>query len=169
MSKRIEIKQGEQFGRLIIVKEIELHKQPSGQVKRKFQCKCQCGNFIQVRLDHLKNGSIISCGCYHKEKLYKSSITHGLTNHPLYSTWYGMLQRTNNSKHKSYKDYGGRGIKVCDRWLETPKNFFDDMGEKPSPNYTLDRINNDGHYEPSNCRWSTRSEQILNQRPKKRN
>ena len=85
--------------------------------------------------------------------------------HKLYPTWVNILQRCNNKNHPSYKHYGGRGIKVCDEWLESFENFLSDMGERPEDK-TLDRINNDGNYEPENCRWATLSEQQLNKRPR---
>ena len=84
--------------------------------------------------------------------------------HPLYYTWRGMRSRCNDPTHKNYPNYGGRGIKVCDRWLHSFQNFRTDMGDKPTPNHTLDRINNDEGYSPDNCRWQTRKEQAHNRK-----
>jgi hypothetical protein len=119
--------------------------------------KCHCGNTFEViskLLNRYKN-----CGC-------DKSITHGFSNHILYDRWCGMIDRTTNKKHKAYKNYGGRGIVVCDRWKDVA-NFIEDMYPTYSEGLTIDRIDNDGNYEPSNCKWATREEQSLNKRKQK--
>lgn len=88
------------------------------------------------------------------------------TKHPLYATWSGILNRCNNEKSVPYKYYGARGIQVCDRWKNSFYDFIADMGERPTPSHSVERINNDGHYEPGNCRWATKLEQVMNKRPK---
>jgi len=158
MKKRLEIKQGERFGRLTVIKEVEGYMSPGGQTKRKFLFKCDCGNEKEILLADVRGGNSKSCGCVER------NFKHGLRKHYLYDTWNGMKQRCLNTNHKGYDDYGGRGIKVCDRWLNSFPNFLEDMGEKPGPEYSIDRIDNDGNYEPDNCRWATPSQQVLNQR-----
>lgn len=92
--------------------------------------------------------------------------THGLSKLPEYHVYIGMIARCNNPKRSSYKDYGGRGIKVCKRWLDSPQNFLDDVGRRPADNYSLDRIDPNGDYEPNNVEWATTKQQTLNKRPK---
>lgn len=92
---------------------------------------------------------------------------YGLQLHPLYSTWCDMKRRCNNPNRHNYKYYGGRGIKVCKRWQECFLNFLDDMGEKPTKLHKLERINNEGNYEPKNCLWVSQKDQCLNRRPRK--
>jgi hypothetical protein len=162
MSKKIEIKSGDKYGRLTILKEIEPHIQPSGQIKRKFTCLCECGNITNVQLRCLRSDNTKSCGCYRTEKNTK----HGLRYSSIYKTWIGIKHRCYNTDFIRYNDWGGRGIRVCDRWLNSFENFYNDMGEKPRGT-SIDRINNDGNYEPSNCRWATPSEQAINRRQKK--
>jgi hypothetical protein len=165
--KRIEIKLGDKYSRLTIVKEIEPYILSSGKTKRKFQCLCECGNIKDIILESLRSKKTISCGCLQKEMAVKLSTSHGLRNHFLYGTWSSMKARCYNPKSKFYSYYGGRGIKVCDRWLNSIENFIQDMGNRPKGT-SLDRINNDGNYEPNNCRWATSKEQSNNRRPKEK-
>lgn len=150
---------GTTVNHLYFVKEIERSKYN----RRQFIVRCECGKEFPCEGVMVFNGSIRSCGCYKAKRLSESSSTHRLTGTPEYQIWGSVIQRCTNPKDESYENYGGRGIKVCDRWLDF-KNFLEDMGERPTPKHSIDRIDNDGDYEPSNCKWSTRSEQNRNQR-----
>ena len=132
-----------------------------------WECQCDCGNRHKVAAGDLKNLSTHSCGCLHREELAKMSTTHGYTSGPtrsqIYTIWGSMLNRTKCPSCRGFKNYGGRGIKVCDRWKRF-ENFLEDMGERPGKGYSIERINNDGDYEPGNCRWATSKEQNTNTR-----
>ena len=126
-------------------------------------CKCDCGTEKTVLGASLKNGDSKSCGCFSTDKLRALSTTHGMTLTPEHISWKAMMARCRNENRKDYPEYGGRGIVVCERWLKF-ENFFADMGPKPSPGHSLDRIDANGNYEPGNCRWATASAQQRNKR-----
>lgn len=155
---------GEVFGRVIV---LERSFKPHYR-QAKWKCRCACGTVWDVEYYTLISGKVISCGCYRREMLSRTKATHGesrvgaLTAE--YRCWRWMKKRCLNPSSIGWADYGGRGITVCDRWLADYLNFLTDMGRKPSPVHSLDRIDVNGNYEPSNCKWATLSEQARNRR-----
>ena len=152
------------FDRLTVLKKLD-KRNAFGQIL--WECKCICGNIKEVGYSNLLRGSVKSCGCLQTDRNKADKTTHGLSNLPEYGIWRNMISRCYNVNDDRYIDYGGRGIKVCDEWLSKDtgiKRFIDDMGFRISLKHTLDRINNDGNYEPSNCKWSSDIDQCNNRR-----
>lgn len=146
------------FNRLTIVERLPDRNHKTKVVK----CLCDCGNYTIVQYSNLINGHTKSCGCLNAETL--ANFKHGMCKSPEYKSYRKMIERCYYKKQSSYSYYGGRGIKVCERWLMSFDNFFKDMGLKPSNNHSLDRLDVNGNYEPSNCRWATKKEQSNNTR-----
>lgn len=146
---------GRQFGRLTAI-AIDPAKRNSGKVY--WACRCFCGGRTSASANNLKTGKVRSCGC-----VRPGNRTHGKSWMPEHKVWKSMRRRCASVRDKHWKDYGGRGIKVCARWGSF-ENFLEDMGRRPTPKHSLDRVDNNGDYEPTNCRWSTIDEQAANKR-----
>lgn len=128
-----------------------------------WKCRCSCGVVGLYEGRHLGK-KCFSCGCFQKEGLKKRVKIHGLYLLPEYRTWIGIKVRCYNPKNAFYKNYGGRGIRVCERWLSSVENFVQDMGKRPSSKHSIERLDVNGNYEPSNCIWATQDKQSNNRR-----
>lgn len=154
MGKALDLR-NQRFGRLVAAKPTEKRRRASII----WHCICDCGNECFVTSTNLQQGYAQSCGCLWRERV----TSHNMCNTPIYLVWSDMISRCENSNHHAYKNYGGRGIRVCERWHDF-RNFFADMGEKPE-GLTIERRNNEGNYNPGNCYWATWKEQQNNKRP----
>jgi hypothetical protein len=165
VTKRIELS-GQTFGRLLVLPKTETRGD-----RLYWFCRCKCGAEKFIKAADLKRGTIVSCGCRMRETIaerIRLNTTHGQAANGGTSTfhsWNHMKARCTNPNNPAYKDYGGRGITVCHRWLASFENFYADMGDCP-PGKSIERIDNSKGYWPGNCKWGTKKEQSLNRRPK---
>lgn len=160
---------GQKFGRLLVIEKVGTNEARHNV----WRCKCDCGNEIQVSATDIVSGHTRSCGCLMRETSAKTLTTHGKSKERLYTVWQGMLGRCNRPSLKSYENYGGRGIKVCEEWRDYEAfrewayaNGYDENA--PIQQCTIDRIDVNGDYEPSNCRWVDAKTQAKNKRPRKK-
>ncbi len=155
---------GQRYGQLVAICQTGRNKQYNAIWK----FLCDCGKETEKLAIKVIHGHTRSCGCLRKVLFSTLTKTHGLRRTREYKSWAALKQRCLNPDDAAFRHYGERGIKVCERWRDSFENFYADMGPRPSPKHSIDRINNDGNYEPGNCRWATASEQVKNRRKPQR-
>lgn len=159
---------GKRFGRLVVVEEGDPYISPKGHKSKRWICKCDCGNTTSVQKAKLVSGQTLSCGCYIREKSSVVHTTHGLSKHPLLRVWSSMINRCSNPNNEHYSYYGGRGISVWEGWRKDVKIFIGwCVANGWKEGLQIDRINNDGNYEPDNIRFVSRSQNQMNTRSRR--
>ena len=161
VSERFGDLTGKQFRRLTVIRL-------AGRMRglRAWLCRCECGNETTVPTSALRNGKTASCGCL-RRIMGEKNRRHGACRTPEYNNWIAMKARCYNPKCRDFLDYGGRGIRVCERWISSFENFLADMGLRPFPSATIDRIDGNKDYDPTNCQWATGDQQASNKRNNK--
>jgi hypothetical protein len=163
MTKLIDVV-GQKFGRYLVIAKSNKRTKANKQM---VFCKCDCGTEREVVVNNLRSGLTTSCGCWKDEKTGARMKKHGFSKNNMYYRYRAMIRRCYDPLHKEFHNYGGRGIKVCDRWLNSVENYMEDMGEAPFYMASIDRIDNDGDYFKENCHWATKKEQSINRRTTK--
>ena len=151
---------GQTFGRLTIIERAENAKNKA----TRWKSVCKCGNKIVVLASSLRSGRTKSCGCLNSETTAKRNFLHGMSHSSEHNIWWAMIQRCYNPNNNAFDRYGGRGVTVCNEWRDNFMAFFNHVGPRPSSKYSIDRVDNDGNYEPNNVRWATRKQQADNKR-----
>jgi hypothetical protein len=162
MGKLVDLT-GVRFGRLVALSKEP--PRPSGETF--WCCSCDCGGTTVVRSKDIRRGFTQSCGCLFRERLARRNTSHGSSRTPEHWTWANIIQRCTNPKASHYEFYGGRGITICERWRNDFASFLADVGPRPSPAHSIERVDNEKGYEPGNCVWATRLEQMKNTRRSK--